>query len=98
MADFVEECNVVTIQELQDPNASAVIGELLEELSARGWDYGSKISDETGYENNPEEGKTATWSTTPSFGTKNDRAEGNPELCIVAQGQQPHVSAGSLRR
>ena len=57
MADFIEECNVIAIQELRDPNANAVIDELLKELKARGWNYEGRISPNTGYENHPEEGK-----------------------------------------
>ena len=57
MADFVEECDVVAIQEVQDPNHSAVIGALLTELSNRGHSYSQKVSSNTGYHGNPETGK-----------------------------------------
>ncbi len=57
MADFVEECDVIALQELKSPNHDAVVSELLTELTNRNHAYDSLISPETGYANNPNDAK-----------------------------------------
>lgn len=53
MADFVEECDVVAVQELSGKNYAACMQELADELTARGGNYVYQISPETGYIDNP---------------------------------------------
>lgn len=57
MADFIEECDVVAVQELQDPNHLACITALLTELTNRGRNYGHRVSDNTGYDDNSDDRK-----------------------------------------
>ena len=99
MADFVEECDVTAIQELQNPNHAAVIAALLTELTNRGFDYDSRTSANTGYKNNPDSTKNNyleryafLWDTdsislkgTPSFVSA-------PEINNATYRQVPYVA------
>ncbi len=49
LADFIEECDVVAIQELRGEHMEACIERLLDELSLRGRDYEARIGPLTGY-------------------------------------------------
>lgn len=53
IADFVEECHVVAIQELCASNEEEAIQAILDELEVRGWNYDAVLSDFTGYDDNP---------------------------------------------
>lgn len=52
MADFIEECDVVAIQEIRGANRDAVLNALMTELTNRGHSYKKSLGPETGYRNN----------------------------------------------
>ena len=52
MADFIEECDVVAIQELSGANYKQCLDNLVGEINARGHSYEYRYSEETGYDDN----------------------------------------------
>lgn len=57
MADFVEECDVVAVQELTSPNHTDCLDALVGELWRRGHRFRYDYSMETGYRSNPDSKK-----------------------------------------
>lgn len=57
MADFIEDCDVVAIQELRGENALACIEAVVAEVNMRGRDYRFRVSAPTGYSQNPDSRK-----------------------------------------